>query len=450
MLPSTLAERRDGSAVDGRRGALLVGVVAGLLVPAYFLGVAETSHLAWDFRAYYAAASAALVGDGFVGVGTVNPGVSYVYPPIAVVLFLPQAAVGDLWAGYLLQTAVGSAAAVGVGLLVVSTVERRRSLSTVDRVLVVGFCLGSAPTAAALGLGQVDTLVALALAGAFVAVERDHEVVAGVALAGAALVKVFPAVLGLWLVRRRAWRGVGAAVATGVAGLVAGALWFGLDAYRRYLTVLAGRSRVADFAAGVSPDFFAMTLYRPLSHALPGVDPAVYGPVAALVLAGPVWLVATSETTLTDRLRTYLVGVVAVLLVSPASNSVYVVYVFFPLLCLAYLDPSLAPGASESRAGPSGHDPEPARRGGGRLGRALFVLGLVAVAVPVQPAQVGGALSALGAPEPATAAVLGVLRPALSVVSVPLVGLVAVLCWCVLRAGRRRRTTPSRAPVNAD
>jgi hypothetical protein len=405
---------------------LLACIVAGLLVPAYFLLVADVSHFAWDFRAYYAAAEAALDGEPFVGLDTGVPGVSYVYPPISVALFLPQAAVGGWRLAFALQTALNLGAGLALAALVLRTVESRRGrLPTADRLLVSGFCVGSAPAMAVLGQGQVDLFIALALSGAFLAVERDRQVLAGVALAGAALVKVFPVALGLWLVWRRAWRAVGAALATGVAGLLVGWAWFGLDAYRRYLGVLAGRSRVAEFAGTVSPNFFAMSLYRPLSQLLPTADPHLYAPLAALAVAPVAALVARRERGFVDRLATYLVAVVAVVLVSPASNALYVVYVYFPVLCLLYLG---APG-----------------RGGSPL-----LAGTVAIGIPVQPAQVGAALAAVGAPASMRAHLLPVVREAMTVASLPLVGLVTMLCWATLRALRPARASVDAAPARAD
>lgn len=417
-IPSLPSLRRRGSTsrLDARRAVLLWAVASGVLVPIYFVGIADVSHFAWDYRAYYIAAEAALAGEPFVGITPGLPGVAYVYPPISVALFLPQAAVGGWRLAFALQTLLNVLAALGVAALATSTIETYRGrLSRVDRLLVVGFCLGTAPMVAVLGLGQVDSLIALALAGTFVALEHDRQSIAGAVLAGAALVKVFPVVLGLWLVWRRAWRAVVAAVVTGLAGLALGALLFGIDAYRRYFDVLAGRSRIAEFADTVSPDFFAMSLYRPLSQALPSVDPSLYAVLAGLFLSLTVGFVAHRERGFLDRLRTYLVAITAMLLVSPASNSLYVVYVFFPLVCLLYLDTTTR-------------------------GQSLLLGGTAAITFPVQPAQIGAAVAIAGVPAPFDAHILAAAQTALTVVSVPLVGLLAILGWCLLRAAHREAT----------
>lgn len=391
---------------------LLVCVAGGLLVPLYFLGMADVSHFAWDFRAYYLAADAALHGDAFVGIDTGLPGVSYVYPPISVVLFMPQAATGSWEFAFALHTALNVAAALGLAYLIVRTIEARRGpLSTLNRLLIIGFCLCSAPSMAVLGLGQIDLLLAFAFGGVFVAVEQDRELTAGAVLALTALVKVFPVVLGIWLIWRRAWRAVGAAIATGVTGLIAGWLWFGFSAYDHYFAVLAGRSRIADFAGTVSPNFFAMSLYRPLSQVFSRLDPHLYAPLAVLLVLPVVLLVASQERGFADRLTTYLVAITATILVSPASNALYVVYVYFPLVSLLFL-----------------------RDAGWR--RSVLLGGLLAMAFPVQPHQLGTILGAVGVPTPLRRLLVDVVGSALSVASVPLIGLCLVLAWTTLQAVR--------------
>ena len=424
---SPLPLRQRLHAPNTLRIVLLAGIVGGLLVPMYFFGMAETTYFAWDFRAYYTAAEAALHGQPFVGIETNIPGVSYVYPPISVVLFLPQAAAGGWKVAFALQTLCNVGMALALAALTIHTIEARRArLSSVDRLLIGGFCLGTAPAMAVFGQGQVDMLIALALAGAFVALERDRGGLAGVALAGASLVKVFPVVLGLWLVWRRAWRAVVAAILTGLAGLALGWVWFGLDAYWRYLDVLATRSRVAEFAGTVSPDFFAMSLHRPLSQLLPQIEPHLYLPLSVLVVTPSLALVARREHGLTGRLTTYLVAIIAMLLVSPASNALYVVYAYFPILALLYLD-------AASRA------------------QSLLLAGMATIAFPVQPAQITAALTMAGVPDPLRSHVLFVAREVLTVASLALLGLVTILVWATLRAIRSQRAaTVERRPAHAD
>lgn len=203
-------------------------------------------------------------------------------------------------------------------------------------------------------------------------------------------------------------------MSTGIFGLGVGALWFGPDMYIEYVSVLAERSRVADFAGTVSPNFFAMSLYRPFSQLSPGIDPAWYGPLSILLLVPAAGLVARRSATFRARLGTYLVALIGMLLASPASNALYVIYVYFPVLTLLYL---------------THQHPH----------RLFLLLGIGAIAVPIQPAQVAAVLGLLDVPMMVQTPLLATMRTLTTVTSIPLLGLLAILGWCGLRFGRPTR-----------
>jgi len=399
------------------RLGLLVGILAGTAVPAYFLLVARRAPLAWDFRAYRFAAGLARRGRSFVGVSPPVGAGEFVYPPVTVLAFYPFAALP--WeAAYLLQGAGSLGMAVAGGLLMVRYLEDQRvGLRTVDSLLVVGFCSASTYPLVVYGQGQVDFLVLLGLTVTYLAHRAGREVLSGAALGVATAFKLFPVVLGLWYLRHRAWRAVAGLVATCTATLAAGVALFGLEMHRTYLRfLLTERSRVDEFEAGMSPDFSGLTLSRPLSNLLPSVDPVLYTPIAVLLLLPVIGLVYARLHTETDRLVAYLATIVAMLVVSPATNAHHVLYLYFPLVPLLYCvdDPAVT---------------------------RTFAAGMVVLSVPFRPRHLTEALSTLGVPSGAVATVRNVVRPALSVASVPLVGLAVVLLGCVLyrcRCFRRR------------
>jgi hypothetical protein len=397
------------------RLGLLVGILAGTAVPAYFLLVAQRAPLAWDFRAYRFAARLALRGQGFVGVSPPVGAGEFVYPPITIVAFYPFAALP--WeVAYLLQVAGSLGMAVGCGLLMVRYLEAQRvGLRTTDRMLVVGFCSTSTYPLVVYGQGQVDFLVLLGLTVAYLAHRAERELLSGAALGVATVFKLFPLVVGVWYLRHRAWRAVAGLVATCTATLAAGVALFGVDMHRSYLRfLLTERSRVDEFEAGMSPDFSGLTLSRPLSNLLPSVDPALYTPIAVLLLLPVVGLVYTRLYTETDRLVAYLGTIVAMLVVSPATNAHHVVYLYFPLVPLLYCIDD--PGVTRT-----------------------FVAGMVVLSVPFRPRHLTRVLSVLGAPSDTVEAVRHGVRPALSVASVPLVGLAVVLWGCLLHRYRSHR-----------
>jgi hypothetical protein len=402
------------------RAVLLAGVGVGVLVPAYFLAVAESAPLAWDFRAYVHAARLAVAGEPFVGASPPVGDGEFVYPPVTVGLFVPFARL-DLAVGFaaqfLLQIACGLVAAA-------FCVRAAGPLARVDRALVGLFCVASVYPAVVLGQGQVDLALLAMLAGGTLALEADRETTAGALFGAAAAVKLFPAALGLWALRARAWRTVAGAVGVGTGSLLAGVAAFGLDAHLRYATfLLADRSRLEWFAGTPSPDASAMTLARPLSVLLPSLDPQWYVPVAVVLLAPALAASYRSMATRTDRLVALCATLVVTLLASPASNVHHALLVYFPLVPLLY-------------------------RVDGAPGRLLHAGALVAL-VPVQPAILRGAAGVLGVTE-AAALPLRAATALLTVGSPALWGLLLVLSGCVSFAlgHGRRATIPSATGVD--
>jgi len=155
---------------------------------------------------------------------------------------VPHAVLGTELASFALQTLGNLGAAAGITVVLKRSLARRDiTLTGLDRGLLAGFVLCSSYSAITVLNGEVTLWLAFAVALGIDALDRNRQRLVGTAFAGAALVKVFPAVLGLWFVRRRAWQGLAAVLVTGLAGLVVGVLVFGLDLTVTYLTdVLPG------------------------------------------------------------------------------------------------------------------------------------------------------------------------------------------------------------------
>ena len=104
----------------------------------------------------------------------------------------------------------------------------------------------------------------------------------------AALLKVFPALLGVWLLRKRAFRAVGAAVATGGGCLLLGVALFGVGSHQTWFfdTVLLRLNREV-FAGGLSPTHPFFTVRRPLSVLFPSLDPTLFT-LGAFCLLAPI------------------------------------------------------------------------------------------------------------------------------------------------------------------
>ena len=268
------------------RLVLTVGMLAGLV---YLVHKLQTQ--AWmvglDFRVYRATAEAALSGDPIYDTSPLGiPGMTFKYPPVVLLAFMPTMLVP--WQlGYVVHTFL----VIGSGLALTVLIDRYLArhgvaLERIDRVLVTGFVLGSAHAMPSLVYGQINHFVAIALTVGFVAIEEGRDAQSGGALALAALPKVFPAAVGVWLLRRRSVRGVVAALVTGIGSLGLGVTVLGPAASRRWVTeALLPRLQTDLFAGGLPASSNLVTLRRPLSILFPTVDPALYGVGALLVLA---------------------------------------------------------------------------------------------------------------------------------------------------------------------
>lgn len=405
-----------------RRGArlvLAVGVLAGLVYLAHKLRT-EAWMVGLDFRVYRSAAAAALSGDPIYGTSPLDiPGMTYRYPPTVLLAFLPTVLIP--WeVGYAVHTLLTVLAGAALAGLIARYLARRGvALGWPDRLLIAGFVLGSAHAMPSLVYGQVNHFVALGIAAGLLWLEDGHDVGSGVALALAALPKVFPAAIGLWLLRQRAWRAVAAALGTGVGLLGVGVLTFGPRVSRRWVTeALLPRLRADLFAGGLPADSNLVTLRRPLSVAFPSVDPTLYGVGAALLLL-PVLAVLLRDPEGPLARPIGLFGLLSAILLFFPSSYLYLVYLYVAFVPLLYLF-----------RGP---------------GRSLFLVGSLLVTLPAQRGDVALVLDRLPTGPGVDGALLEVVGPVLTVGTPVLYGLVLALIGCVLwttGGSPRRRTVP--------
>lgn len=419
-------------ASDRRRERLALAF--GILTGFWGVGIGATqlaSGAELDFQAYYFAGQAVLDGESFVGPaikqGTFLTDKEYVYTPITAPVFAPFGALPGWRVGYVLNGALLAGVFYLIGRLNVRYLDAREAaIEPIDRWLIVGFSLVSGHAVFALYRGNVDPIMLLLIAVGFLAVERGDQLRGGALWGVAALFKLFPAFLGVWLLYRRAYRAIAAAVAVGVGGLVAGTLAFGVDAHVRFFEfILEERSRAPAFEGGLDPTYQWFTIRRALSQiaAVPGN--ALFALSAALV-APVVYVLYREADSETDRLVAFFATVAALLISVVPSTLNYVIYLYFPLGALLYL-------LEDRRA------------------RRLLVAGLVLVSVPVYPQHVELLVEAAPLPAPVADAVTTGAYELLRYVSVPLVGF---LCFLAAAVRQVRTVPPARdgtdRPVRGD
>jgi len=401
----------------GRRAArvvLLVGIALGIGNLLYIL-LASRGYLAIDYVVYHLAGDVALDGGNFYT--AVPDGLAdyfhYVYPPITVLAFVPLSLIG--WKiGFAIHTLLTVVAGLAGAWLLVRYIERvgEEPLPWLDRSLIGAFVVASVHSMPSLVFGQLNHHLVAALALGFVALDRDREILAGSAFGLAAFVKVFPAAVGVWLLRRRAWRAIAAAVGTAVVGFGLGLLVFGIDLSIAYVEhAILPRFSPEGFAGGLAPEATYLTIRRPISILLPNVDPTFYGLLALVVLAPPVAYLYRTIEDREDRLVSIMGTLVAILVFFP-SFPIYVVILFFPLIPLLYLLESGRP-------------------------RQLLVAGTLIASVAIRWDDIEVLLSAANL---STSVLADVLQPAFTVATPGLVGVLLILAGCLVH--RRQKYGP--------
>jgi hypothetical protein len=383
---------------------------------------------------YLTAADALLSGGDIYAVTPPDrPGYHYIYPPIVVLAFLPHALLGSSIGAFAVQTALNVGAGLGITVLVVRALERRGlEVARLDWALIAGFTLFSAHSAITLINGQVTVPLAFAFAVGFHSLDQNRqtiggtpdanreilggalavhrETIAGAAFAAAALVKVFPAAIGLWLLRIRARRAVAAAIATGLGGLALGALLLGPDLTVTYVQdVLLGRYEGHDFHGAPEPDETTGGAQRQIA-VLTGLGSPVTALLALLVLAPAVVPLYRRIDTEVQRQAAILGTILATLLFMPLQR-LYMPLFVFPLLVLLYTLP------------------------GGRA-RTVLVAGSLVTYLRIEYGVVAAGIESLPLPAGVESAALSVAADLFAFVLPTTLGLWILLGACVLCSRR--------------
>lgn len=201
------------------------------------------SHSLFDFISYFATVRVWLSGGDFYNTQVLdqyltthkllNGEVPFVYPPTAVLMLSPLALFNlvDAKTIWLLAN-MGWLIAAGVFLMLA---VRRGTGGWISPIWFVLLAV-SRPSGAVIGSGQVGLLILFLFALGLWAWSSDHFITAGIAVAFAAAIKVFPALLVGYFLYRRNWRAVIASMITGFVLFLTTLPTVGLDAWWRFLS----------------------------------------------------------------------------------------------------------------------------------------------------------------------------------------------------------------------
>ena len=390
------------------RLVLAASIVGGLLTAVFYLLLRPSPNI--TFGVFYAGAENAMAGRV---VYETEYGL-YVYTPVVLLFFYPFAYLFDFPTAVLAFRVFNVVWVAGYAAIVAGFVGRVADVERVDWLLVFGFVAGTVYPVTVVATANMGIVFGSLLGVGFVLLERDRPS-GGAVWALASLVKGFPALWGLYMLRVRRFRAVGAAIVTGVGATLLGIALYGVDAYLRFFTVAAAdRVRIQRFAGGNSPDNEAVTPIRPLSQLFPNVDPTVWTPVIVVVVvaltAAAYYLLSTDD--LADRATLLLATVVAVTLALPTSQDLDVYLVYAPLVVLLFRERD-------------------------RTVHAIYAVGTLCLAYNVGRGEIRSVTAAIDRGLSET--VMVVAEPVLAFASMPLYGLVLLYAGCLLKAWRRGR-----------
>jgi len=404
-----VAQSSSGGQSSRRRVRLVLtaGVLLGInTILVTLFSNSDQFMLASDV--YLTAGETFLSGGDFYDVApSGRPGYYFIYPPVIILLFVPHALLGSGLASFAIQTAVNLAVGVGTAVIIWRALARRGIETTrSDRLLITAVVLISTYGAIHLLNGQVTLWLGFAFAVGFDALDRGREELAGFAFACAALVKVFPAVAGLWLIRRRAWRGLAVAITTGVGGILLGLLVLGPDPTVTYFSdVLLGRYEGFVFDGAPDPSEGVGGSQRQLA-ALLGIDSSLTTPLSLAILT-PLVLSLYRRVDTDLRRQAAILGTIVGMLLFLPIQPLYFPLIVFPLLLLLY---QLPPGTT----------------------RAVVFFGTLFTFLRVGHKDVIMWLEYLPLPAAVETAVLDISHAVFTVILAPTVGLWLLLLGCLL------------------
>jgi len=236
-----------------------------------------------DFDSFWRSARAMLEGRNIydTGVDLVN-----LNPPLWTVLISPLGLLEPITA-YRVFVLISLIVVVGYLAWTVEELRLRPGWTVVGVVML----LLSSPLLATLALGQVYPLLALGLVAAWVADRRDRQEISGAALGLVVALKPVLLPVLLWLLVRRRWRAVVAALIAGAVATLLGIIVLGPGATLDYIGVLGVQS-VSAYWDNASLPSAAARLFTENPYAQNVATLPWMVPVAYLLGIGAIFLTA--------------------------------------------------------------------------------------------------------------------------------------------------------------
>jgi len=320
---------------------LVIFITQGLAVATYIILFPSTR--AGDFQTFYFAAEWALDNEPFVGRPTpTEAGNAWVFPPIVVLYFVPFSLLLDnIVSAYLLQVVIIIAISIIITYLLVAYIKNKGVVLDRLDIAIIGISVLISPFSIMnIAQGQMNAHVAALIIGGLLWSEQGKEKLTGVAFGLAALIKIWPTVLGIWLLWKRQLSAVGAAIATGISGMVAGIYLLGLDTFTTWVNfVSTDRARLQNLHEWVTPDSAMIALERTAAALIDGLSPIYY----LLIILVPMTILSVTVARNTERSTPAIMTVTAItayaFMILPSTGVPYLYYLAVPTIGAIFLLP---------------------------------------------------------------------------------------------------------------
>lgn len=250
----------------------------------------------------------------------------FIYPPLLALLLLPLPTYIAAWWTWTGLSIMCWAVAVGLVLRELRASLRDR-LPPAWRPVVVAALINFPPLLAHLLWGQLQLVLLLLLVGSWLGLRRNQQVLPGLLLGIAIVLKVFPLVLLVPLVVTRRWRAVSTAVITAGVLLALSFAWVGWDQVGVYLfKVLPEVERARNHGR---LDSSSITTLVQQSVTMPAYADLVTRAIS-VGLVGSLAVLGVRRKTRPDHLWT--LGITTMVLVTPTVYAHYFVLLYLPWL----------------------------------------------------------------------------------------------------------------------
>lgn len=392
------------------RLVLAAGTIGGFLTILFYIFLRPSPNT--TFGVFYAAAESAMAGDV---VYHTEHGL-FVYTPVVLLFFYPFTWLFELSTAVVAFRAFNVLFVLGYAVYVTRFIAGVAEIDRIDWIVIGGFISMSIYPVTVIATANMGIVFGSLLGIGFIMLERGKDR-GGAMWAIASLIKGFPALWGVYLLRVKRWKAVGWAIVTGVTATLFGLLLYGVDAYLRFFTSAASsRVRIDRFTGGMSPDNEMVTPVRPLSQVFPNVDPHVWPPiilVSVLFSTIAVYYLIPKET-LVDRSTLLLSTVIGLTLILPTSQDLDMYLLYVPVLVLLFQERN-------------------------RSIHWIYLLGTVVLSYNIGREELRSVSGIAG--QTFSDVVMWFGEPILSFASMPLYGMLLLYAGCLLKAYQRGRET---------